>query len=87
MAAATLVQSLVQTHVKMTGNGDNVGDKNTSGHPWSVHFVVMTHRKYLTVLLQKQTNKTLLMESQSTEPGLWNQPKLEQDPCCVTRVQ
>ena len=49
--------------------------------------MVMTHRKYLTVLLQKQTNKTLLMESKSTEPGLWNQPKLEKDPCCVTRVQ
>lgn len=25
------------------------------------------------------------MELQSTEPGLWNQPKLEQDPCCVTK--
>ena len=69
----------------MTGNGDDVGDNNTSEHPWSVHFVVMTHMKYLTVLLQKQTNKTLLMELQSTEPGLWNQPKLEQDPGCVTK--
>ena len=39
----------------MTGNGDDVGDNNTSEHPWSVHFVVMTHRKYLTALLQKQT--------------------------------
>ena len=47
--------------------------------------MVMTHRKYLTVLLQKQTNKTLLMELQSTDPRLWNQPKLEEDPCYVTK--
>ena len=25
------------------------------------------------------------MKSQSIEPGLWNQPKLEQDPCCITK--
>ena len=51
--------------------------------------MVMTHMKYLTVLLQKKKKKkkkkTLLMELPSTEPGLWNQPKLEQDPCCVTK--
>lgn len=33
---------------------------------------------------KKQKKKTLLMKLQSTEPGLWNQPKLEQDPCCIT---
>ena len=47
--------------------------------------MVMTHMKYLTVLLQKKKKKTLLMELLSTEQGLWNQPRLEQDPCCVTK--
>ena len=59
MAAATLVQSFIQTRVKTTGNSDDVGDNNTSEHPWSVHFVVMTHMKYLTVLSKKKKKKNL----------------------------
>lgn len=57
-----------------------------SQHSLSVHFVLMTHMKYL-CFHQKKKKKptTLFTTSQSTEQGRWNQPELVQDPCRATK--